>query len=161
VVRSGSKLGGRGRADHGSIGGSRPIAFLGRARGHSVSEEASPPWGKPRLTLPWMLTLVGAGSTEVRALAALLRGSSKVNANHPQSPPASTRMELGNGRKGAQNTRAVAQKRRSLAFDSGRWEHEETGEACAARFDCLWGPAALVRGRPPFGPTSPAAGRSG
>ena len=37
------KLRGRGDADHGSIGGSRPMAFLGRARGHSVSEETSPP----------------------------------------------------------------------------------------------------------------------
>jgi hypothetical protein len=46
-------------ADQGSIRGSRPMAFLGRARGHSVDLEASPRWGKPRLSLSWMLTLVG------------------------------------------------------------------------------------------------------
>jgi hypothetical protein len=45
-------------------------------------------------------------------------------------------MELGNGRKGAQNTSAVAQKRRSLPFDPEAWEDEETGAAWAARFGC-------------------------
>jgi len=34
------------------------MAFLGRARRHSVTQEASPRWGKPRLALCWMLTLV-------------------------------------------------------------------------------------------------------
>src|ERR1039458_8460298 len=36
----------------------RPMAFLGQARRHSVDVETSPPGGKPRLSLSWMLILV-------------------------------------------------------------------------------------------------------
>ena len=58
------------------------MAFLGRARGHSVSEEASPGWGKPRLSVLSMLTLVEEvplGTSPTRAPESLAAHSPRKN----------------------------------------------------------------------------------